>query len=99
MPDYILKLFITGRTQRSEHAIANMRRICEEELGTTYELLVIDVLEQPELAEADKILATPTLIRILPPPLRRIIGDLSDTQKVLVGLDLQVKREGSNYGK
>jgi circadian clock protein KaiB len=61
--------------------------------------LVIDVLEQPELAEADKILATPTLIRILPPPLRRIIGDLSDTQKVLVGLDLQVKREGSNYGK
>ncbi|MBF0182408.1 MAG: circadian clock protein KaiB [Magnetococcales bacterium] len=85
---FILKLYITGHTARSERAIKNLRRICEDDLGGKYEMRVIDILEQPQLAEDEKILATPTLIRVLPPPLRRIIGDLSDTEKVLVGLDL-----------
>lgn len=94
--DYILRLYITGHTARSERAISNLRRICQEELGGKYDLLVIDVLEQPQLAEEQKILATPTLIKQLPQPLRRIIGDLSDTEKVLLGLDVAVRarREG-----
>lgn len=69
-------------------AIANLRRICEQELGGQYQLEIIDVLEHPELAEEDKILATPTLIKQLPPPLRKVIGDLSDKEKVLLGLEL-----------
>ena len=85
----LLKLYVTGRTSRSERAITNLRRICEEELGGHYEMVVIDVLERPQLAEDEKILATPTLIKDLPPPLRRIIGDLSDKEKVLLGLDLE----------
>lgn len=85
---YILKLYVTGNTPRAERAIANLRRICEEELGGQYEMIVIDVLERPELAEDEKILATPTLIKQLPPPLRRIIGDLSDVDKVLLGLNI-----------
>jgi circadian clock protein KaiB len=82
-------LYITGHTVKSDRAIRNMRRICEEELAGQYELVIIDVLERPQLAEDEKILATPTLIKALPPPLRRIIGDLSDTEKVLVGLDIR----------
>jgi circadian clock protein KaiB len=89
LSDYILKLYITGNTPSARAAIANLRRICDEELHGRYELEVVDVLEHPERAEADRILATPTLIKRLPPPLRRIIGDLSDTQKVLVGLEVQ----------
>jgi circadian clock protein KaiB len=85
----LLRLYITGLTPKSERAIANMHRICEEELGGLYELLVIDVLEHPQLAEDEKILATPTLIKELPPPLRRVIGDLSDTERVLLGLDIK----------
>jgi len=85
---FVLKLYITGRTARSEQAITDMRRICEEELGNEYELTVIDVLERPQLAEDEKILATPTVIKELPPPLRSMIGDLSDKEKVLLGLDL-----------
>ncbi|WP_130471296.1 circadian clock KaiB family protein [Candidatus Magnetaquicoccus inordinatus] len=85
---YQLKLYITGHTHRSAQAISNLQRICDQEL-VDYELLVIDVLEHPGLAEDEKILATPTLIRELPPPLRRIIGDLSNTEKVLLGLDLK----------
>ena len=87
-----LKLYVTGATQRSERAIANIRRICEAELGGEFELDVIDVLEHPQLAEADKILATPTLIREFPRPSRRIVGDLSDTEKVFLGLDLEICR-------
>jgi circadian clock protein KaiB len=86
---YLLKLYVTGRTPRSERAVANLRRICEEELHGRYELQIIDVLEQPQLAEDEKILATPTLIKRLPPPLRRVIGDLSDREKVLLGLDVR----------
>lgn len=84
-----LKLYITGRTSRSENAISNLQRICAEELTNNYVLQIIDVLDQPQLAEDEKILATPTLIKELPPPLRRIIGDLSNSEKVLLGLDLQ----------
>ncbi|MBF0096808.1 MAG: circadian clock protein KaiB [Magnetococcales bacterium] len=85
---YLLKLYITGHTPRSAQAISNLQRICDQELAD-YQLQVIDVLEHPGLAEDEKILATPTLIRELPPPLRRIIGDLSNTEKVLLGLDLK----------
>jgi circadian clock protein KaiC len=84
-----LKLYVTGATPRTEQAILNLRRICETEFGGRYELTIIDILERPQLAEDEKILATPTLIKQLPPPLRRIIGDLSDTEKVLFGLDIQ----------
>jgi circadian clock protein KaiB len=90
-----LKLYVTGNTPRAERAIANLRRICEEELGGKYQMLIIDVLERPQLAEEEKILATPTLIKSLPPPLRRIIGDLSDTEKVLLGLDIAPPQEAS----
>jgi circadian clock protein KaiB len=85
----VLKLYITGRTPRTETAIRNLREICERELASEYDLQVIDVLERPQLAEDEKILATPTLIKELPPPLRRVIGDLSNTEKVLLGLDLR----------
>jgi len=89
MIKFVLKLYVTGQTQRSVRAIANLRRICSEELKGQYEMVVIDVLERPQLAEDEKILATPTLIKALPAPLRRVIGDLSDTEKVVLGLDLR----------
>jgi circadian clock protein KaiB len=77
---------VAGKTPRAEQAIENLRRICEQDLDGRYELDIIDVLENPELAEEARILATPTLIKQLPPPLRRVIGDLSDKEKVLMGL-------------
>lgn len=83
---YLLKLFVTGKTPRAETAIANIQRICDAELKGRYRLEIIDVLENPEAAETEKILATPTLIKQLPPPLRRVIGDLTDKEKVLFGL-------------
>lgn len=86
---YLLKLYVTGRTERSERAIANLRRICDEQLSGAYEVRVIDVLENPQLAEDERILATPTLVKELPPPIRRLIGDLSDTDRVLLGLDIR----------
>ncbi len=86
---YLIKLFITGRTARSERAVLNLRRICDEELQGRCEIRVVDVLEHPEEAEEERIMATPTLIKELPPPVRRIIGDLSDRAKVLVGLDIE----------
>ena len=89
METTVVKLYVTGQTPRSQAAIANLRRICEDELAGRYELVVIDVLERPQLAEDEKILATPTVIKELPLPIRRVIGDLSDTEKVLVGLDLR----------
>jgi len=90
---YILKLYITGRSPRAERAIANLKRLCKDELEGCYELEIIDVLEHPELAENDRILATPTLIKQLPPPLRRVIGDLSNRDKVLLGLDVRPRDE------
>ncbi len=84
----VIKLYITGQTPRSQAAIANLKRLCEEDLKGEYDMVVIDVLERPQLAEDERILATPTVIKELPPPLRRIIGDLSDKERVLLGLDL-----------
>jgi circadian clock protein KaiB len=89
MRKYVLRLYITGRTTQSDTAISNLRRICEQDLGAEYELEVIDVLERPQLAEDEKILATPTLVRELPLPIRRIVGDMSDREKVLLGLDVR----------
>ena len=83
---YVLKLYVTGHTPTSQRAIANLRRVCDDDLAGQYEMIVIDVLQCPQLAEDEKILATPTLIRAQPPPVRRVIGDLSDRGKVLLGL-------------
>jgi circadian clock protein KaiB len=85
---YVLRLFVTGTTTRSLRAIANMRRICEESLAGRYDLEVIDIYQQPEATRELQVIATPTLIKVLPKPLRRIIGDLSDREKVLAGLNL-----------
>ena len=95
MDRYFLRLFISGHTARAAQAIEALKRLCEEELSGDYEMEVIDVLESPELAENAKILATPTLVKQLPPPLRRMIGDLTDVQKVLVGLDLRPRTSAS----
>jgi circadian clock protein KaiB len=86
---YLLRLFVTGSSPRAQTAIANLRRICEQELRGQYELEIIDILEHPQLAEDERILATPTLIKQLPPPLRRVIGDLSNKEKVLLGLEVR----------
>lgn len=90
MTKCLLKLFIIDKTPRSLRAITNLRRICEEDLSKEYELelIIIDVIERPQLAEDEKILATPTLIKESPLPVRRVIGDLSDTRQVLLGLEL-----------
>ena len=85
---YILKLYVAGNTPNSMRALKTLRNILETEFKGVYALKVIDVLKSPQLAEEDKILATPTLAKILPPPVRRIIGDLSDRERVLIGLDL-----------
>ena len=86
---YVLRLYVTGITPRSTNAIANVKRICEEYLKGRYKLEVIDIYQQPQLARGEQIIATPTLIKKLPPPLRRLIGDMSDTEKFLVGIDLR----------
>jgi circadian clock protein KaiB len=85
---YKLRLFVTGSTPRSSRAIANMRKICEENLSGRYDLEVVDVYENPDATRELQVIATPTLVKILPEPLRKIIGDLSDTEKVLAGLNL-----------
>ncbi|MEL6939058.1 MAG: circadian clock protein KaiB [Cyanobacteria bacterium J06598_1] len=85
---YILKLYVAGNTPSSTKALRTLNDILEEEFQGVYALKVIDVLKNPQLAEEDKILATPTLAKILPPPVRKIIGDLSDRERVLIGLDL-----------
>ncbi len=86
---YILKLYVAGQTRRSLEAFANLKKICEEHLKGKYRIEIVDLLEHPQLAKGDQILAIPTLVRKLPPPLKKIIGDLSNTEKVLVGLDLR----------
>jgi circadian clock protein KaiB len=88
MPKFVLCLYISGRTIQSDAAIGNLRRICERDLGAEYELEVIDVLEHPKRAEDEKILATPTVVRVLPLPMRKYAGDLSDRAKVLLDLDI-----------
>jgi circadian clock protein KaiB len=87
--NYDLCLYVAGNTQRSSVALANLRRICIEHLGGQYTIKVIDLLKNPALARGDQILAIPTLVRRLPVPIRKIIGDLSDTERVLVGLDVK----------
>jgi circadian clock protein KaiB len=88
---YILRLYITGMTQNSKRAVENIKKICEEHLKGKYELEVIDIYQQPSLAEGEQIIAAPTLIKKLPHPLRKFIGDMSDTEKIILGLDLKVK--------
>jgi len=96
---YVLKLYVTGVTSRSQAALKNIEKILSEAYKGAYSLRVIDVMKHPKLAEDDKILATPTLIKILPPPVARIIGDLMDKEKVLLGLDLVVVRGGLGKNK
>ncbi len=85
----MLRLYVAGQTPRCVAAFANLKRICEEHLAGQYRIEVIDLRENPRLARGDQILAIPTLVRKLPQPVRKIIGDLSNTERVLVGLDLQ----------
>ena len=85
---YVLKLYVAGNTPNSVRALKTLKNILEIDFNGVYALKVIDVLQNPQLAEEDKILATPTLSKVLPPPVRKIIGDLSDREKVLIGLDL-----------
>jgi circadian clock protein KaiB len=88
---YVLRLYITGMTPKSTKAIANIRELCEKYLEGNYGLEVIDIYQQPKLARGEQIIATPTLIKKLPLPLRKLIGDMSDTEKFLVGIDLKPK--------
>lgn len=84
-----LRLYVAGQTPKSVAAFANLKKLCEEYLQGQYHIEIIDLLQHPELAKQDQILAIPTLIRQLPPPIRQIIGDLSNQEKVLIGLDLK----------
>jgi len=86
---YVLKLYVAGMTPNSVRAVENLRRICEEHLRGKYDLEVIDIYQQPELASSEQIIAAPTLVKKLPLPLRKFIGGLSETEKVLVGLDIK----------
>jgi circadian clock protein KaiB len=91
---YVLRLYISGQTPRSRAAIENLRQICQEHLSNRYDLEIIDIYQHPEVCQEQQIVAALTLIKSLPLPLRRIIGDLSDHDKVLVGLDLQTRQFG-----
>lgn len=86
---YDLRLYIAGQTPKSVAAIANLKRFCEEHLAGKYRIEVVDLVQDPKLARTDQILAIPTLVRRLPEPIRKIIGDLSSTERVLVGLDVR----------
>ena len=91
---YELRLYVAGQTPKSILALANLRKICEEHLQGRYEIEVIDLTQNPQLAQGDQILALPTLVRRLPEPIKKIIGDLSNPERVLVGLDLRVRDAG-----
>jgi circadian clock protein KaiB len=88
---YVLRLYVTGMTPKSTRAITNVQKLCEEYLKGAYELKVIDIYQQPKLAKGEQIIATPTLIKKLPLPLRKMIGDMSDTERFLVGIDLKTR--------
>lgn len=94
-PTYVLRLFITGTTSRSSRAIANLRRVCEQRLHGEYDLEVIDIYQHPAAAQEYQILAAPTLVKMLPLPLRRIIGDLANEERILAGLDLSPKENAA----
>jgi len=89
---YVLKLYVTGMTPRSMEAIMNIKKICQENLSGRYELDIIDIFRQPVLAKGEQIIAAPTLIKKLPLPFRKFIGDMSDTEKILIGLNLRHKK-------
>ncbi len=84
-----LRLYVAGMTPRAVAAFANLKKLCETHLADRYEIEIIDLLQQPQLAAGDQIIAVPTLVRRLPPPMKKIIGDLSNEERVLVGLDLR----------
>ncbi len=91
---YDLRLYVAGQTARSVAALLNLRKICKEHLAGRYRIQVIDLLERPQLARGDQILALPTLVRKLPEPIRKLVGDLSDTERALIGLDLRPRPPG-----
>ena len=91
-PTYSLRLYVAGQTPKSVLAFKNLKEICEQHLQGRYDIEIIDLLENPQLARGDQILAVPTLVRRLPEPIKKIIGDLSNTERVLVGLDLRVRQ-------
>ncbi len=88
---YVLRLYVTGMTSKSTQAVLNIKKICEENLKGRYELEVIDIYQQPVLAKDEQIIAAPTLVKKLPFPLRKLIGDMSDKERILLGLDLKQK--------
>ena len=90
---YVLRLYVTGTTPKSVRAIKNIRKICDEHLKGAYDLEVIDIYQQPKLAKGEQIIAAPTLLKKLPLPLRRFIGDMSDIEQILLGLDLKAKKK------
>jgi circadian clock protein KaiB len=89
--EFVLRLYVTGATARSTRAIASLRQVCEDHLSDRYELEVIDLYQRPELAAGAQVIAAPTLIKRLPLPLRRLVGDLSNQERVMAGLDLDVQ--------
>jgi circadian clock protein KaiB len=89
---YVLRLYVTGMTPKSTRAIQNIKKICDEELHGRCDLEVIDIYQRPVLAQGEQIIATPTLVRKLPLPLRRFIGDMADIKRILLGLDLRPKK-------
>lgn len=94
--EWILRLYVAGQSARAIAALQNLETICNEHLAGRYRIEVIDLLQQPQLARGDQIVAVPTLVRHLPPPVKKIIGDLSNEERVLVGLDLRPRRAGTN---
>ena len=92
---YALKLYVAGQTPKAVRAFSNLRKICDEHLEGRYTIEIIDLVENPQLGRGDQILALPTLVRKLPTPIKKIIGDLSNTERVLVGLDLRERQKTS----
>lgn len=95
---YVLRLYVIGTTRNSERAIVNIRKICEDHLQGRYDLEIVDITQHPMLAEGEQIIAAPTLIKKLPLPLRRFIGDMSQTERILLGLDLRKTTERASSG-
>ena len=91
--EYVLRLYVAGTTSKSIRAVANIKEICETSLKNRYDLEVIDIYQQPVLVKGEQIIAAPTLVKQLPLPLRKFIGDMSDTERILVGLDLRPKNQ------
>ena len=94
--EYVLRLYVAGTTSKSIRAVANIKEICESSLKNRYDLEVIDIYQQPVLVKGEQIIAAPTLVKKLPLPLRKFIGDMSDTERILVGLDLRPKDQAKD---